>query len=257
VNVPPDRYAAARSGARKFLWTMLFLLLALGVLYGLFVRYYNYSSGERAGWVQKFSKKGWLCKTWEGELALVTMPGTAQEKFYFTVLDENVAEQLNRAMGKRVSLHYVEKVGIPSTCFGETRHYVNEVRAVEDIPLAPGIVVPNRPAGAGDPPPAAPGTAVSPPASAPAQPESAPATPVPGTPSTSPPPSSEAPGAPAAGSTTTTAPAAGTPMAVPAPAPGESTATPGAPAPSAAAPTAAPAADGAANPAPPGTTTAR
>jgi hypothetical protein len=103
---------------------------------------WNYSAGERAGWVQKFSKKGWLCKTWEGEIALVTMPGTAQEKFLFTVWDDAVAEQINRNMGRRVSLHYEEKVGLPTSCFGETRHYVTGVTPVEEIPLAPGIVVP-------------------------------------------------------------------------------------------------------------------
>jgi hypothetical protein len=103
---------------------------------------WNYSSGERAGWVQKFSKKGWLCKTWEGEISLVAMPGAAQEKFLFTVWDDAVAAQINEQMGKRVSLHYEEKVGLPTSCFGETRHYVTGVKVVEDIPLAPGVVVP-------------------------------------------------------------------------------------------------------------------
>ena len=113
---------------------------------------WNYSAGERAGWVQKFSKKGWLCKTWEGEMAMVSMPGTTTEKFFFTVWDDAVAERINKAMGKRVSLHYEEKVGLPTSCFGETRHYVTDVTRVEEIPLAPGIVVPTpQPA-----PPAAP-----------------------------------------------------------------------------------------------------
>ena len=112
---------------------------------------WNYSTGERAGWVQKFSKKGWLCKTWEGEMAMVSMPGTTTEKFFFTVWDDTVAERINKAMGKRVSLHYEEKVGLPTTCFGETRHYVTDVTRVEEIPLAPGIVVPTP-----QPPPAAP-----------------------------------------------------------------------------------------------------
>jgi hypothetical protein len=104
---------------------------------------WDYSAGERAGWVQKLSKKGWICKTWEGEMAMVTMPGTAQEKFAFTVRSDDVAAQLNKVMGKRVAVHYEEKVGLPTTCFGETRHYVVAVTAVEDIPLAPGIVVPS------------------------------------------------------------------------------------------------------------------
>jgi len=113
---------------------------------------WSYSSGERAGWVQKFSKKGWICKTWEGELALVTMPGTAQEKFLFTVWDEGVAQQINVAMGKRVSLHYDEKVGLPGSCFGDTRYWVDATKPVEDIPLAPGIVVPTSPTTPGPPP---------------------------------------------------------------------------------------------------------
>ena len=78
---------------------------------------------ERAGWLQKLSHKGWICKTWEGELAMVSMPGAAPEKFHFTVRDDAVANQMNAAMGKRVTLHYEEKVGLPSSCFGETRHF--------------------------------------------------------------------------------------------------------------------------------------
>jgi hypothetical protein len=103
---------------------------------------WNYSTGERAGWVQKFSKKGWLCKTWEGEMAMVSMPGTTAEKFFFTVRDDAVAARINEAMGKRVSLSYEEKVGLPTSCFGETRHFVTNVTRVEEIPLAPGVVVP-------------------------------------------------------------------------------------------------------------------
>ncbi len=116
---------------------------------------WDYSTGERAGWVQKLSKKGWICKTWEGELAMVTMPGAAQEKFFFTVWDEEVAHQINAAMGKRVSLHYEEKVGLPTTCFGETRHWVSKVTVVQDIPLAPGVTVPAAPPTAPVPPPPA------------------------------------------------------------------------------------------------------
>jgi len=103
---------------------------------------WSYSSGERAGWVQKFSRKGWICKTWEGELAMVSMPGAATEKFAFTVRNDAVGEQINKVMGRRVALHYEEKVGLPTSCFGETRHYVTKVTLVEEIPLAPGVVVP-------------------------------------------------------------------------------------------------------------------
>ena len=75
---------------------------------------WSYSTGDRAGWVQKLSNKGWVCKTWEGELALVSLPGTTPEKFTFTIWDEAVARQVSSVMGKRVSLHYAEKVGCPA-----------------------------------------------------------------------------------------------------------------------------------------------
>lgn len=120
--------------------TGIVVLLVAG--YFLFVFNWSYSEGERAGWVQKFSNKGWLCKTWEGEMAIVSMPGSMSEKFFFTVWDDATAQQINKLMGKRVSLHYEEKVGIPTSCFGETRYYATKVSAVEEIPLAPGIVVP-------------------------------------------------------------------------------------------------------------------
>jgi hypothetical protein len=92
---------------------------------------WSYSKGERAGYVQKFSKKGWVCKTWEGELAIVSIPGTMAEKFYFTVRNDSVARLVNQTMGKRVALVYHQHMGIPTTCFGETQYYVVDVKGVE------------------------------------------------------------------------------------------------------------------------------
>jgi hypothetical protein len=130
---------------RSILGVIVAAALAAGG-YILVVARWSYSSGEHAGWVQKFSRKGWLCKTWEGEMAMVSMPGTTSEKFFFTVWSDEVAREVNKVMGKRVSLHCVQKVGIPTSCFGETRFYVTKVTEVEEIPLAPGVVVPTRPA---------------------------------------------------------------------------------------------------------------
>lgn len=130
---------------KRFLFVGLPLIALLAALYVFVVLSWSYSTGERAGWVQKFSKKGWICKTWEGELAMVSVPGAAQEKFYFTVWDDAVAAEINKAMGRRVSLHYEEKVGLPTSCFGETRHWVNKVTIVQEIPLAPGVMVPVPP----------------------------------------------------------------------------------------------------------------
>jgi hypothetical protein len=121
----------------------------LAALYFVAALNWSYSTGERAGWVQKFSKKGWVCKTWEGELALVSLPGSAVEKFYFTVHDDAVAGQVMSLMGKRVSLHYEEKVGLPTSCFGDTRYFVTKVAVTPDIPLGPGVVLPGQPSAPG------------------------------------------------------------------------------------------------------------
>jgi hypothetical protein len=115
---------------KKFIG-FLFVLVLLFCLYTWLVLTWSYSAGERAGYVQKFSKKGWVCKTWEGELAMINMPGTLTEKFNFTVHDEAVVKKINESMGKRVSLVYEEHVGIPTTCFGDTGHFVKDVQTVD------------------------------------------------------------------------------------------------------------------------------
>jgi hypothetical protein len=81
--------------------------------------------------VQKFSRKGWICKTWEGELAISNVPGSLPQLFHFTVRDDSVANVINSVAGKRVSLRYEEHMGVPTSCFGDTRYYVTQVRVVE------------------------------------------------------------------------------------------------------------------------------
>jgi len=109
--------------------------LLLGVVlllsgYTWLVLHWSYSTGERAGYVQKFSRKGWVCKTWEGEMALVSMPGTVAEKFFFSVRDDVVAKRINDSVGRRVSLTYEQHVGIPTSCFGETPYFVGDIQAM-------------------------------------------------------------------------------------------------------------------------------
>jgi hypothetical protein len=135
----------------KRLVLLILVLVALVAVYFWAAMKWSYSTGERAGWVQKLSNKGWVCKTWEGELALVSLPGSMPEKFPFTIFDDSVAAQVTKAMGKRVALHYEEKVGLPGSCFGETRHYVTGISISDEIPIATGVVAPNPPA-----PPASP-----------------------------------------------------------------------------------------------------
>lgn len=147
------------------------VVLAAIALYGFAMVSWSYSEGERAGWVQKFSRKGWVCKTWEGELAMVSLPGSTPEKFYFTVWDPKVAAEVEKNVGQRVQLHYEEKVGLPGSCFGDTRHWVNRITVIPEIPLGPGLSVPTGPQGTLAP--AAPAVPTAP--AAPATPAAAPA----------------------------------------------------------------------------------
>lgn len=106
------------------------LLLIAFLLYTWLTLSFTYSSGERAGYMQKLSYKGWVCKTWEGELAMVNIPGTLTEKFYFSVRDDSLAQKLNHLVGKKVALEYEQHIGVPSSCFGETEYYIIAVREV-------------------------------------------------------------------------------------------------------------------------------
>jgi hypothetical protein len=90
----------------------------------------TYASGERAGFLQKLSKKGWLCKTWEGELQLVNIPGAAPEKFYFTVRSDSLADVMNTMAGKQIVLSYKQHRGVPTSCFGDTEYFVHSARFV-------------------------------------------------------------------------------------------------------------------------------
>ena len=93
---------------------------------------YTYSSGDRAGILQKFSKRGWICKTWEGELLMSAVPGSVPEKFLFTVRSDSVAGEINKLNGRRVVLFYEQHRGIPLSCFGDTEYFVTGVKAMTD-----------------------------------------------------------------------------------------------------------------------------
>ncbi len=121
---------------RRRLKGVFFLVLIVIVAILLFAAYvwsalhYDYSDGERAGYVQKFSRKGWICKTWEGELAMANLPGTMPQIFTFSVRDPAIADRINKTIGGRVRLHYEQHPGLPTDCFGETEYFVTDVQAV-------------------------------------------------------------------------------------------------------------------------------
>ena len=118
-------------GMIKLLLLALILPILVFILYTWAALTWVYSDGERAGYVQKLSQKGFVCKTYEGELVLVSMPGTQAEKFFFTVRDAAVAKRINETVGKRVRLIYEEHLGIPTSCFGETGYFVQDVQLLD------------------------------------------------------------------------------------------------------------------------------
>ena len=122
-------------------WKAGLAIVLLFVVYTWVALSWSYAEGERAGYLDKLSRKGWICKTWEGELAMVNLPGATPERFFFTVRDDAVADKVTSMLGKRVSLTYEQHVGIPTSCFGDTNYFVTDVREVEASP-APTAKVP-------------------------------------------------------------------------------------------------------------------
>lgn len=106
--------------------------LILGLLgYMWLASTWAYSSGERVGYIQKFSNKGWICKTWEGEMALQAPPGTMAEKFLFSTRDENAAIKINQNLGKKIALGYEQHKGLPTDCLGDTEYFAVDIKVVE------------------------------------------------------------------------------------------------------------------------------
>lgn len=119
---------------KSFLAAALVLIIIVSAVMAGYIwlaLHWSYSEGERAGFMQKLSSKGWICKTWEGELSLVALPGAAPEKFLFSVRDDAVAARINQQVGQRVALIYEEHRGLPTSCFGETDYFVTDVKVVQ------------------------------------------------------------------------------------------------------------------------------
>jgi hypothetical protein len=123
--------------AIAILLSLVAALVVIGGLYTWFTLSWSYSEGTRAGYLQKFSKKGWLCKTWEGEILLSSMPGAIPERFEFTVRDDALVKKLQSTMGQRVDISYEQHKGVPTSCFGETEYFVNAVNTGPVSPTSP------------------------------------------------------------------------------------------------------------------------
>jgi hypothetical protein len=157
VGTPPPTRPPRRSFKSWLVGSLLGALLLIG-LYTAFMLWWSYSEGDRAGVLQKFSTRGWVCKTHEGELAMYVVGGVAPQIWSFSARDPAVIEQLNAAVGKQVRLHYTEHRGLPTDCFGETDYFIRGVQVIGDPafmrPAVPEAYGPLPPPPAGSPPPA-------------------------------------------------------------------------------------------------------
>jgi hypothetical protein len=119
--------------SRIIVWIAAIVLVpaVASSLYTWLTLTWSFSSGERTGYIQKLSRSGWICKTWEGEMAMVTMPGAIPDKFLFSVRDDAVAKRINAFAGKKVALVYEQHKGIPTSCFGDTEYFIVDIRAIE------------------------------------------------------------------------------------------------------------------------------
>ena len=118
-----------------FIWFTLIVLVILAIF--IYWKYYfTYSEGNRAGLLQKFSYRGQMFKTWEGELILSSVKSSqnvalASEKFLFSVTDKNAAEKLSHLEGTFISVHYIQKNG---RLFwrGDTEYFVDSIMPVRN-----------------------------------------------------------------------------------------------------------------------------
>lgn len=137
-GVPPSQAVIAteasffrRNWGKVTLTTIVVAPLLIFTIWAGLTLAFTYSSGDRVGYVQKVARKGWLCKTWEGELQLSNIPGSAPVIFAFTVRDDSVAEEVRKLEGQQVSLHYDQHIGVPTRCFGDTEYFITGVRALQ------------------------------------------------------------------------------------------------------------------------------
>ncbi len=132
--VPPPPRPPRRS-FKSYFWWSVFGALVLIALYTMIMLWWSYSEGDRAGVLQKFSRRGWICKTWEGEIAMYVVGGVAPQIWSFSVRDDQIAQEMQTAVGQQVRLHYAEHRGLPTNCFGETDYFVNRVEIVGPPPF--------------------------------------------------------------------------------------------------------------------------
>ncbi|MCX6199749.1 MAG: 6-phosphogluconate dehydrogenase [Bacteroidetes bacterium] len=130
-----ENKSSGASGVLKKILVGIVFLLLLALVITFLVFNFTYSEGSRAGVLMKFSKRGYVFKTYEGELntgGVGNIANTAQvnQVWYFSVKDNGFADTLHLYEGKKVILFYQQKIKhLPWQ--GETDYFVNKVQEVK------------------------------------------------------------------------------------------------------------------------------
>ena len=110
----PSVWAAIVRRTRIVLRWLMILIVIAGSIFIYWKYFYTYSEGYRAGLLQKFSNKGSIFKTYEGELILSSVSSNrdvalASEKFFFTLTNKALIRQFDTLQGENVIIHYKQK----------------------------------------------------------------------------------------------------------------------------------------------------
>jgi hypothetical protein len=132
VTQKPGTLEVVKKKAKRiFYYVITLLVIVIGIwIYWAF--FFTYSDGYRAGMLQKFSRKGTIFKTYEGEMILSSVQSNknvalASEKFLFSVSNKAIAGQLEQMQGKTIVVHYTEKNNaLPWR--GDSRYVVSSVK---------------------------------------------------------------------------------------------------------------------------------
>ena len=131
----PTRKSVIKKKIKRYFYYLVSVVILLVGIWIYWSYFFNYSDGYRAGLLQKFSRKGNIFKTFEGEMVLSSVQSNknvtlASEKFLFSVTDKNLALQLDTLQGKTVIVHYKEKKNaLPWR--GDSAHIVDGVKIAD------------------------------------------------------------------------------------------------------------------------------
>lgn len=113
---------------KKIILIILLILVVLGI--AVTQAHITYSEGSRSGYIKKFSKNGYIIKTYEGDLVQQINGVLTADSFHFTVKDDKIVQDITRALNnnERVEVKYKQQLYLFQALHGDTQYFVTEVK---------------------------------------------------------------------------------------------------------------------------------